>query len=137
MGTAWGAKAAGFFKHLKLPGVVQDAVSIVLERVELAIEDLAGRLMGLMMGVFTNIASLIISPILAFYLLRDHQVMRERSLQYVPARYRGDVQNMARSVNKALSGFFRGQILVSIFVGGCLSTVVYTCWGFPIPYSSG
>ncbi len=127
-----GAKAAGFFKHLKLPGVVQDAVSIALERVELAIEDLAGRLMGLMMGVFTNIASLIISPILAFYLLRDHQVMRERSLQYVPARYRGDVQNMARSVNKALSGFFRGQILVSIFVGLFVYGGLYL---LGIPYS--
>ncbi len=112
-----GGKALGFFQRLQLPGAMRDAVRIVLERMEVAIENLAGRFMGMMMGIFTNVVSLIISPILAFYLLRDHQAMRERCLRYVPAQYRGDVQNMARSVNKALSGFFRGQILVSIFVG--------------------
>lgn len=112
-----GGRTVGFFQRIKLPSVMRDAVGIVLERMEIAIENLAGRLMNMVMGVFTNIVSLIISPILAFYLLRDHQAMRERSLQYVPAQYRGDVQNMARSINKALSGFFRGQILVSIFVG--------------------
>lgn len=112
-----GSEVVNFFKRIRLPGVLRDAVGIIVERMEVAIENLAGRFMSMVMGVFTNMISLIISPILAFYLLRDHQAMRERSLQYVPAQYRGDVQNMARSINKALGGFFRGQILISIFVG--------------------
>lgn len=119
---AWrqlGERARQLYQRLRLPELVgeNDVVGVVVQRLEAAIENLAGRLMSLVMSAFTNIISLIISPVLAFYFLRDHQSMRNRTLRYVPAKYRGDVQNTTRSINQALGGFFRGQILVSIFVG--------------------
>lgn len=119
---AWrqlGERARQLYQRLRLPELVgeNDVVGVVVQRLEAAIENLAGRLMSLVMSAFTNIVSLIISPVLAFYFLRDHQSMRNRTLRYVPAKYRGDVQNITRSINQALGGFFRGQILVSIFVG--------------------
>ena len=112
-----GQDAVGFFRRIKLPATLRDALTIVMERVQVAMEALANRLMQMVMGAFTHIISLIISPVLAFYFLRDHQVMRERSLQYIPARHRGDAQNVMREINHALNGFFRGQILVGLFVG--------------------
>lgn len=112
-----GYDAVSYFRRMELPGTVRDALGIVMERIQLAMEGLATRFMQLMMGAFANIVSLIISPILAFYFLRDHHAMRERSLRYVPAQYRGDAQNMLREINSALNGFFRGQLLVCLFVG--------------------
>lgn len=112
-----GQDAVGYFRRIQLPGTVRDAVSILLNRVQLALEGLAGRFMQLLMALFANIISLLISPILAFYLLRDHQAMRERTLKYVPAHYRGDAQNILREINVALNGFFRGQLWICLFVG--------------------
>ena len=112
-----GQDAVGFFRHLELPGTLRDAVDTLMERVQLALEGLASKLMQVLMDVFTNMVSLIISPILAFYLLRDHQAMRERALRYVPAQYRGDAQYILREINTALNGFFRGQLWICLFVG--------------------
>lgn len=112
-----GQNTLGIFRKIKLPGTIQDALNVIMERLELAIESLAGKITEMIMGAFANLVSLLISPVLAFYFLRDHQAMRGRSLQYVPAQYRGEVQRIMKEINQALNGFFRGQILVSLFVG--------------------
>lgn len=112
-----GKDTLSIFRKIKLPDMVQDGLNVIMERLELAIEGLASKITELVMGAFTNFVSLLISPILAFYLLRDHQAMRARSLQYVPAHYRGEVREIMGEVNQALNGFFRGQLLVSVFVG--------------------
>ncbi|MFY9494886.1 MAG: AI-2E family transporter, partial [Limnochordia bacterium] len=85
---AWrqlGERARQLYQRLRLPELVgeNDLVGVVVQRLEAAIENLAGRLMSLVMSAFTNIVSLIISPVLAFYFLRDHQSMRNRTLRYV------------------------------------------------------
>lgn len=112
-----GQDTVHFFKKIKLPGTIRDALGIIIERIEAATENLAAKLTQMLMGVFANLLSLLISPVLAFYLLRDHQAMRERTLQYVPAKYRGDATNIMSEINDALNGFFRGQILICLFVG--------------------
>lgn len=112
-----GQDAVGFLRRIELPATLEEALDTLLARVQLALERLAGKLMQVLVDVFANIISLLISPVLAFYFLRDHQAMRERALRYVPAQYRGDAQNILREVNTALNGFFRGQLWICLFVG--------------------
>lgn len=112
-----GQDAVGFFRRLQLPATIRDGLAIVMERIQVATEALAGRLMQMLMAAFTHIVSLLISPVLAFYFLRDHQAMRERALRYIPAQHRGDAVYILKEINSALNGFFRGQILVCLFVG--------------------
>ncbi|MCK9525137.1 MAG: AI-2E family transporter, partial [Limnochordia bacterium] len=85
--------------------------------IQVATESLAGRLMQMLMAAFTHMISLVISPVLAFYLLRDHQAMRESALRYIPAAQRGDALYILQEINSALNGFFRGQLWVCLFVG--------------------
>ncbi len=112
-----GQDAFRSLRQIQLAATLQQALNILLERVELALEELASRVAQVLLGVFTHLVSLFISPILAFYFLKDHQVMRERTLQYVPAAYRGEVLSVVGKINAALNGFFRGQVLVSLLVG--------------------
>ena len=112
-----GQDAVGFFRRIQLPATIRDGVAIIMERIQVATEALAGRLMQTLMSAFTHIISLLISPVLAFYFLRDHQAMRENALKYIPATHRGDALYIMQEVNSALNGFFRGQILVCLFVG--------------------
>ena len=50
-------------------------------------------------------------------MLRDHEEMRERLFLYIPLEYRTPIKNVLREVNRALNGFFRGQLLISGAVG--------------------
>ncbi len=113
----FGQDAVGFFRRIQLPSTVRDGLAIIMERIQVATEALAGRLMEMLMAAFTHIIALVISPVLAFYFLRDHQAMRESALRYIPAAHRGDALYIMQEINSALNGFFRGQILVCLFVG--------------------
>lgn len=127
-----GQDAVGFLRRLKLPATLQEAWDTLLARIQLALEGLAGRLIQVLMALFTNLLALLISPVLAFYFLRDHQAMRERALRYIPAHYRGDALFILGEVNSALNGFFRGQLWICLFVG----LFVYGgLWLLKIPYA--
>jgi len=65
-----------------------------------------------------NVVSLIvITPVVAFYMLLDwdHTVAIVDDL--IPPRHREDVRSLARDIDRALAGFVRGQSLVCLFLG--------------------
>src|SRR5690606_16639498 len=97
-----GQDAVGFLRRLKLPATLQEAWDTLLARIQLALEGLAGRLIQVLMALFTNLLALLISPVLAFYFLRDHQAMRERARRYIPAHYRGDALFILWEVTSAV-----------------------------------
>lgn len=65
-----------------------------------------------------NVISLIvITPVVAFYMLLDWDHMVEIIDDLVPPRHRADVRILARDIDRALAGFVRGQSLVCLFLG--------------------
>ena len=95
-----------------------------------------------------NVVSLIvITPVVAFYMLLDWDDMISVIDNLVPPRHRADVRLLARDIDRALAGFVRGQSLVCLFLGvwyaiglssiglnfGFLIGVIAGCLSF-IPY---
>nr|WP_144259787.1 AI-2E family transporter [Methylocystis sp. ATCC 49242] len=65
-----------------------------------------------------NVVSLIvITPVVAFYMLLDWDHMVEIIDDLIPPRHRDDVRMLARDIDRALAGFVRGQSLVCLFLG--------------------
>ena len=65
-----------------------------------------------------NVISLIvITPVVAFYMLLDWDHMVHVIDDLVPPRHRDDVRMLARDIDRALAGFVRGQSLVCLFLG--------------------
>lgn len=65
-----------------------------------------------------NVISLVVvTPVVAFYMLLDWDQMVAVCDQLVPPRNRADVRTLARDIDKALAGFLRGQSLVCLFLG--------------------
>lgn len=73
---------------------------------------------------------LILAPIFAFYLLVDLPRLRRVAESLVPAGAHDDALLVARRVNTALGGFFRGQLVVAIIVG-ILSSIAMRIVGLP------
>jgi predicted PurR-regulated permease PerM len=72
-----------------------------------------------------NLLSLIlISPIVAFYLLRDFNKFTARVRTLIPPQYRPDVQEQAAEVNRTLAGFLRGQAMVCVVLGSYFATML-------------
>jgi predicted PurR-regulated permease PerM len=70
-------------------------------------------------AIFNVLTLLVVTPVVAFYLLRDWPVVMARIDSWLPHRYAGVLRAQAREVNRILSAWLRGQLMC------CLALAVY------------
>jgi predicted PurR-regulated permease PerM len=63
----------------------------------------------------------VLGPIIAFYLLVDLPRLRQVAVGLVPQRSKDEVLVVAGRLNRAIGGFFRGQLAVALIVGVMVS----------------
>jgi predicted PurR-regulated permease PerM len=63
------------------------------------------------------ISLLVVTPVVAFYLLLDWDRMVETIDSWVPVDQRATVRQIASDIDRAISGFLRGQTLVCLILG--------------------
>jgi predicted PurR-regulated permease PerM len=61
---------------------------------------------------------LVVTPVVAFYLLLDWDKMVTKMDSWVPVDQRDTVRQIAGDIDTAISGFLRGQTLVCLILGG-------------------
>lgn len=69
------------------------------------------------MAVFDIISFLVITPIVAFYCLRDWPQIRAGFLDLIPHRGRDLARTLMKEFDETLAGFLRGQALVCLILG--------------------
>ena len=91
-------------------------------------------------AVFSFLSLLIITPVVAFYILIDwHRLIAEID-SWLPLDYRDNLRKIAREINHALAGFIRGQSIVCLFLGlwyGIGLTLIGLDFGFLIGVLGG
>jgi predicted PurR-regulated permease PerM len=87
--------------------------------------DFLGSMLSFTRGLFHVALILVLGPILAFYLLVDLPKIRRGLQAFIPTRRRAEVESVVRDLGRALGGFFRGQLLVALFVGIASSLALY------------
>jgi predicted PurR-regulated permease PerM len=90
--------------------------------------ELAGRIAGWFATLLTSILTgglalvnllslVVITPIVAFYLLTDWDRMVERVDSWLPRPHVETLRGLAREMNDAMAGFIRGQAVVCLLLG--------------------
>lgn len=99
------------------PADMQSSIGTVVGQ---AINYIIGFLNSLWSGsraLFGLFSILVVTPVVAFYILLDWRRMTGAIDGWVPARHRADVRAIARDIDRALAGFVRGQSVVSLILG--------------------
>jgi predicted PurR-regulated permease PerM len=89
----------------------------------------SGVLGGIVSGgvaLFNFVALLVITPVVAFYLLRDWDRMIAKADDWLPRRHQETIRRLAREVDETLAGFLRGQGAV------CLTLAVFYAVGLTL-----
>lgn len=68
------------------------------------------------------LANLVLIPVVAFYLLRDWDVLVERIRVMLPRRYEATAVKLARESDEVLGAFLRGQLIVMLGLAVIYST---------------
>jgi predicted PurR-regulated permease PerM len=81
------------------------------------IVDVLGRVFSFTRGLLDLAIVLVLGPILGFYFLVDLPKIKRGFRGLIPARRRAEVEDVAGKIARAIGAFFRGQLLVALFVG--------------------
>jgi predicted PurR-regulated permease PerM len=68
-------------------------------------------------AIFSFLSFLVVTPVVAFYMLLDWDKMLATIDSWLPLDHREGLRQIAREINHALAGFMRGQSLVCLFLG--------------------
>lgn len=83
---------------------------------------------------------LVITPVVAFYILNDWYSMVYKVDSWLPVRHRHTIRDIARQMDGAIAGFVRGQSLVCLILGSFYAislTMTGLNFGFVIGFVSG
>lgn len=81
-----------------------------------------GRLWSGGMAVVDILSFCVITPVVAFYFLRDWPLMVKNVDQLLPRKHARTIRAILREFNMRLSGFVRGQLLVCLSIGAIYGT---------------
>jgi predicted PurR-regulated permease PerM len=91
-------------------------------------------------AILSFFSLLVVTPVVAFYILLDWDKMIATLDSWLPLDHRDSLRALAAEINSALAGFIRGQSLVALFLGvwyGVGLTVIGLDFGFLIGVIAG
>ena len=99
----------------------------LLEKGEGLLSDTAGSLTKRLGGVAGGIGRWMLAPVFAFYLLRDRRRVADWLLSLLPPGRREMTVRIVRDMGRESVGYLRGQLLVSLAVGGFTGLGLLLC----------
>lgn len=103
-------------ERIKLPALAKQVVDQALNKAEKAGVDFLNYGTTLILNFLSQMPMLIMVPIIAFYILKDWETLTKSLEGLVPKKYRKEMFQLMVEINGVLSGFMRGQFLVSLFI---------------------
>ncbi|MCL4514639.1 MAG: AI-2E family transporter [Firmicutes bacterium] len=107
----------GRYHRAPLPAPIRAAVDEGIVQGQIFLRGFVRRGVETLLGLFSQTLFLLLSPVLAYYLTRDLQAIQAGLLGLAPLAWQADLLELGQRLNKVLSGYIRGQLLVSLFVG--------------------
>src|SRR5690606_31523918 len=77
----------------------------------------ANHLIEQFMRLFDWLIFIVLIPIIAFYFIKDIDYLQEVFWEFVPEKWRKQLQIFFTNVNAQLGGYIRGQLLLCLIVG--------------------
>jgi predicted PurR-regulated permease PerM len=129
-------KAQDFVDDVKnnrsVPDSVRDGIAGAIRRAEDGVARFIGNLAGGIGETLDILFAAFIVPFLAFYMLKDYQMIERAALTFVPERYRRDAVTMLKEIDEALGNYVRGQFTVCLIIG-IMAYVGYWLIGLELP----
>ncbi|MCC7274995.1 MAG: AI-2E family transporter [Alphaproteobacteria bacterium] len=78
---------------------------------------IAGNILGSGIALFNALSLVFITPVVGFYMLRDWHHIIATVQANMPAAHEAEIDQLARRIDRRLSGFVRGQAVVCVSLG--------------------
>ena len=105
------------YKKIAIPNALRNQIDLALLQLELIVIQAIAQVINGIISVFTHAFSIIISPVLAYYILRDQNLISKKFLSFFPVKWVERLIKLWREIDVQLNSFIKGHLLVAILVG--------------------
>lgn len=117
----WLQKTLGIREHSDFSLWMNEAANTLCERIfsglETFIHSLLDRIAKSYVEIFSTILDVLTAFVMAFYFLRDTELLRDWILSVFPYKWRNGVSSLMDELGKIFSDFLMGQLLIALIVG--------------------
>lgn len=113
------------YQNSLLPFSLRIALDNALLSLQNGVQEFTITVVSGILSLASHIIGLVISPILAFYLLHDWYRIKEGLLFLLPTKFRREAVAIFKDIDKVLSGVIRGQLTIALIVGVLVSAGLY------------
>lgn len=99
-----------------LPQGVKDILDENIRYLEKVLLNSLERVLQMTISIFSNAFSLVLAPILGFYLLRDKDVIKKNIYSLIPNSIKPKILSVLKDIDETLGRYIKGQIIVSSVV---------------------
>jgi len=105
------------YARTELPEALRQAVDDTVSALETHVQRLTRSAVDSLLGVFSGLLLALIAPVVAFYLLRDLEHIKDAIYRALPRESKGEWWALLDDLDTVLSGFIRGQVIIAVIVG--------------------
>lgn len=127
---AWWDALLGRLQSIELPQGVLEGLNTASSRLEEWIVRALEGMVNSIFSMFRYITSLVLAPILSYYLIRDRQQIQKTIVSWLPPKHRSEILRIAGDINHLIRQFLCGYLLVSLVVA-VLSFIALELLGVP------
>ncbi len=98
--------------------LLERGIAQITARLESSGDDLIGVILSSAFGIIDILIFMVVTPVVAFYMLLDWDNMVAKIDSWLPRDHRADIRGLALEMDRVLAGFVRGQLSVCAILGG-------------------
>lgn len=105
------------FHEAPVPSTIRTAINQAASHLQGTLSQQIRGLVGAAFGLVPGLISIAVSPILAFYLLKDLNHVKRRFWNLIPLDWQPAAYKLGLDLDRTLAGYVRGQLSVALMVG--------------------
>jgi predicted PurR-regulated permease PerM len=94
--------------------------------------DTAQKTFTVLLSAVSVVATVVVVPVLAAYMLLDAENIKESFLGLIPAKFHGKTEAIIADLDQVVGGFIRGQLIDGSILGAMLTVMLYATH---VPYA--
>ena len=94
--------------------------------------DTAQKTVTVLLSAVSVVATVVVVPVLAAYMLLDAENIKESFLGLIPAKFHGKTEAIIADLDQVVGGFIRGQLIDGSILGAMLTVMLYATH---VPYA--
>lgn len=108
-----------------LPVSIQEVIDRNIAQIEKILLSILQNMANIIMGWFASLFSIILGPVVGFYLLRDLDKIKLNIVSFLPPSQKKNIIYFLEKIDTTLGRYIRSQLIVSLIIGVLTTLALY------------